>query len=594
MSIFAFSPVRKQSRSQIPMNKMHTTTTDFFRWDVSFFMDLVAKDIVSLNIKSFVDSAPNPFPINGSASYGMYAFFIPNRLVWKDWMPYKEQLQEGLTPPYFTIGDLVDAFHSPDNPWREDYFDVAAKYIGNIDNLASIIHFVYDYSAGTAVPSNWRNLKLSAMPLRKVNRAWFDWMRDKVHISDNALDSYCKDTGGHITQAELISLCAPRYRCYPKNYFTTCFDSPQEGGAIVSPVGLASDELNPGLGTTSENSSLAVLSDSSKVYKAGKAGIANNIIGQQSVNDLRLATAKQQLMERLLLAGKTRLSRALALFNTAPTIEELQMTNYLGGHEEDLLFKSSMVGTTSSAVDSPRQAAGAFGYNPNDSTIAGQKFQTIVTGSDDGIGLKDITYKTDESGSLIVMGCIIPHVQYFQGLPRNWTRGLDTLNSDVTDFFHSDFENQPLQPVLNYEICASDVSITPKSVYGFNLMYSDYKQLYDSIGGDFLNPRSSNLMKSMHLGRDIGRLCQEIADAEGIPVNSALTPANITQSTGFDVSMYDEKFTISSPSLDHFIVNHKITVMANRPMQKYCLPSLDSSLSALTPKDMVETGGMRL
>lgn len=600
MSIFAFSPVRKQSRSQIPLSKMHTTTADFFRWDVSFCMPLVAKDVVSLNLKSFVDSGPNPFPINGSASFGQYAFFVPERLVWEDSQDYHERLKTDVTPPYFTLEDLVDVFNDTATPWYAEARDDAAKYIGNIDNLATAVKYVYQFESGSDFATNCPNLasrKISAIPLRMANRAWFDWMRDKIHISDTALTSYCKTTGGHISKAELIQLCAPRYRCFQKNYFTTCFDSPQEGASGSALGVLPSTSQNAGIVLPSSNPyTVQVQSDGTVKTAGGSSSSANNVLASTPINNIRYGTAAQQLAERLLMAGKTRLSRALALFNTAPTIEELQMSNYLGGHEEDLFFKTSMVGASTALKGGPLTNVGSFGYDPNQGTLAGQKYQTIETSSDEGATLKDVTYSTDEIGYLFVFSCITPHVQYYQGLPRNWTRGLDTLNSDVNDYFNSDFENQPLQPVMNYEVCLSEF-INPKGVFGFQLMYSDYKVLYDSLGGDFMNPASSELFNSMHLGRDIEFLCSQLASGDpdaSEDLTPYLTPANLFQSSMFDKAMYDSKFTIENSTLDHFIVNHKISVLANRPMEKYCLPSMDSSLSQLTPKDMIETGGFNV
>ena len=150
-----------------------------------------------------------------------------------------------------------------------------------------------------------------------------------------------------------------------------------------------------------------------------------------------------------------------------------------------------------------------------------------------------------------------------------------------------------MQPVLNYEICASK-DLTPKNVFAWNLQYSDYKYVYDSLGGDFTIPSTMNIFKNMHLGRDIDSLLYELSIDSGGTKDSVLTPANISQATGYDVIQYNDRFSLGDNKVDHFIVNHKIKLLANRPMQKHCLPSFDSSLSSQTPKTYVETGGVRL
>lgn len=613
------SPVRKNSSlSPIPLNSMHTTTGDFFRWHCVKLVNMVQNDSISFSDDCFLQGAPNPFPINGSCTYAMHAFFVPNRLVWSDWKYYITGLQDGLTPPYFTIGDLVDVFNDSSVAWHEDERSNAYKFLSDIDNLSSVMHFVDDYSSSENVPVKWRNLKLSAMPLRAINLLWFDWMRDKMHISDNAKDSYCFTTGGHITMAELALLCAPRYRNYPKNIFTASFDSPQDGSSSVQAVRIADSVRNPDLSAVEDVLSevpagmgyyVGVGNGGTDVTPKFGVGIFSNIspqeapgagsaislgsnanIGQFGINDLRFANSLQQYAERVLVAGKTVLSRALALFGVSPTIEELQMSNWLGGHEKELNFNThlSNASTTNGGSSQPTQA-GAFGLDPRYANISGQKAQTMDTPSD-GFGLQNISYRTDESGMFIVMGCITPNVQYYQGLPKNWTRGLDTFASDRFDFFHSDFENQPLESVLNYQICA-DPAFEPKGVFGFQLQYSDYKQAFDSLGGDFIQNAGNALLKDMHLGRDIFGYLESLAIMTGKPITELLTPEILRQSNVLDQFNFDQKFTISEYSLDHFILNHKFNINMLRPMQLFCLPSLDSDLSKVTSKDIVDTGG---
>lgn len=583
------SPVRKDSAlNPIPLNSMHTSTADFFRWHVAKLVCCVPRDIINFNCDTFVQGAPNPFPINGSMTYGLHAFFIPYRLLWKDWKFYYTDLQSGLTKPYFTLGDLWDVFNDSSSPYLDPYLRAASmKFLSDIDNFSSVVHFI-DYPNKTDIPVGYRNLKLTAMPLRAAQLVWFDWMRDKMHISDNAKSSYCFDTGGHISLAELTLLCQPKFRNFPKNMFTAAYDDPQEGATANVLGNIPSSSENPGFGTTQNPASVQVSANSTAVGK--NVSVGNSVISSASINELRLKNSFQQYKERLLVSGKTVISRCLALLGVAPTIEELQMSNWLGGRDFDLDFNTFQ---TSSSTRNSQTAfngqAGSFGYDPRQQNIAGQKGQDVV--SSPGMGLKEITYKTDESGYFLVFGCVTPNVQYYQGLPKNWTAGLDTLNSDKFDEFHSDFENQPFEPVLNYEVCVDD-NITPKNVFGFQNMYSRYKQAFDSLGGDYILARSNSLLSSMHLGRDIGRLVNALAsDAGSTDVDSFLTPANLRQSSYYDASYYDQKFTISDSTLDHFQVNHKFSINMLRPMQLFCLPSLDPVLSKVTEKDLIDTGG---
>lgn len=583
------SPVRKDTGfSPVPLNSMHTSTADFFRWHVVKAIPMIPKDTISFSVDSFIQSAPQPFPINGNFSYAMHAFFVPNRLVWKDWKYYYTELQQGLTPPYFTLSDLYDAVQEMIGIGGLEYRNASIKFISDIDSLGSVVKFL-QYSNKADIPVSWQNLKLSALPLRMIQCLWFDWMRDKMHISDNAKSSYVFDTGGHISQAELQLLIAPKFRNYAKNMFTAAYDDPQEGASANMLGTIPSVSENPGFpaGGTPGNIQYDG-SDSPKVYKAGWNTNANDVISSTSVNELRKKSSEQQLAERLEVAGKTIVSRCLALLGVSPTFEELQMSNWLGGNEFELKPNQQLTPNSSSNTESSSgYTAGAFGLDPAQQTIAGQRFQDVSSPQD--MGLKNITYKSDESGYFIVMGCVTPNVQYFQGLSKNWTAGLDTFNSDVMDFFHSDFENQPFEPVMFYEVCCDD-RLNPKNIFGFQLMYSRYKQAFDSIGGDFLMDYDNTLFDSMHLGRDISELLTQLSGSES-DINQFLTPANLRQSSIYDVINFDKKFTLTDASKDHFIANHKISINMLRPMQLFTLPSLDSELSRATPKDLLETGG---
>lgn len=582
------SPVRKDvSLSPVPLNSMHSTTGDFFRWGCVKLLEMVPRDSISFSCDTFVQSAPNPFPINGSSSYGMHAFFCPKRLIWRDWKFYYTDLQSGLTVPYFTVGDLWDVFN--DNVLSpvlsSDLRSQGLKFISDINGLGSIFKFV-NSPTKSSIPSAWLDFKLSALPLRAVNRIWFDWMRDKMHISDNALTSYCYDTGGHISLQELILLCTPRWRNFPKNIFTSCFDNPQDGAASSVPGVVPSASENPGLQPPSSQSNLK-MNPNGSVFSSSSVG-ATDVVSSTSINRLRWSNSIQQYRERLLVAGKTVLSRCLALLGVSPTIEELQMSNWLGGKDFELQFQTHMCSNTTSNEDGIYNEVGSFGYEPLNSTISGQKGQDITSPA--GMGLQNISYRTDESGFFVVMGCVTPNVQYFQGLPKDWTAGLETFRSDKFDFFHSDMENQPFDPILFSEICCSPL-LDPKRVFGFGYMYQRYKEAYDSIGGEYLLPASSILFDLMTMGRDIHSLVDAVSQDTGIDPNEVLTPAFLRQSSAYDAFLFDKKFSISDHTRDHFIINHKFKINALRPMQLFCLPSLDSSLSASTPKDVIDTGG---
>ena len=573
MSIFDKMPIAKGSRGTFPLNKMHTTTADFFRWDVAHCQSLVPNDVVSLDIHSFIQAAPNPFPINGKMKCGTFAFYVPNRIVYDGWTKYITDLQSGLTLPYFTVYDLWDVLNTPDTYIPTSLRQDSKKFLSNIMNFSSIQQFV-DIVDRTRIPSKVGNLKLSALPLRAIQRIWFDWCRDKAHISDSALSSYCSTSGGHITLTELTQLVTPKYRLYGKNYITTAFDSPSENINLGNvPLTFNADSFNSNSQSLSAsfkstNSTFDVglsQGDSMSLDPLSRKNLAStssqfnsdnsSLFPGVNIQDLRSSNSLQNYCERMLVAGKTVLSRFEALFGTNPTIEELQMSDYIGGHEEDLLFNTTAANASTAIASTANPLSStvcSYGADPKVGTLQGQKGQDITSGAN-GCGLSNVTYKTDEHGYLIVLYAISPVPQYYQGLDRDWTRGLDTFASDKFDFFHSDFENEGLQPVLNYEVMLSDGGDSvydPKGVFGFQQKYIDYKYSKDSLGGDFVDNSSENIMAPMQLGRDVAGLVNALAAAQGTTENAVLTPSVLTQTTVKDKEAFDSKFTITSTSYD--------------------------------------------
>lgn len=608
MSKFDTMPIPKGSRGDFDFNKQHTSTMDFFRWDVAHCFECVPHDVITLNLHTFVDGAPNPYPINGHMRFGHYAFYVPTRIVWDQWTNYIADLNAGLTIPYFTVADLYNALNTS-SPFFGDAALTAdaLRFISNILNLSAITQFldVNTYASVSDIPSKVASLQLSAIPLRCIQRIWFDWMRDKAHISDNALGSYCITSGGHISSSELIMLIMPKYRLFGKNYITTAFDKPAESNNVAI-LSRANDNKFSFSDSGYNSAGIYYSSRGGVQINSGitdvepvtvSPGLNTRVFGTQ-IQDLRSSNSAQTYAERMLVAGKTVLSRFKALFGTSPTIEELQMSDYLGGHEEDLYFKTQGTPNTTtqdSSADPGLGSAGSFGYNPTVANFAGQKFMNVES-PENGVGLENVTYKTDEHGFLFVMSAITPVPQYYQGLDRSWTRGLDTFASDKFDFFHQDFENEGLQPVLNYEVCFSgrgDSSYDPRGVLGFQQKYMDYKYAHDSLGGDFINPGAFTGLNNMHLGRNVQKVVEDL-ESVGHPVNEFLTPSILVQATTTDKEEYDKKFTVTSPLLDHFIVNHRIVLHANRPMMQNALPALSASESRQTAKDLIETSGFRL
>lgn len=636
MSKFDVQPVAKPSRGSFRLGNMHTTTMDFGRLQPVKVMECVPNDVITLNMSVNCQAAPNPSPINGKMSLSLHAFFVPTRIVASEWNNYILGLSNP-TLPYITGSQMQTALGALVGTQRAD----AERVISSFG--------VPSAYWGTTAAGSMSSYRISAMPLRAFNRIWWDWYRDKMRISDAMQSSYVFDAMGNVSATEASILLSPKYRCFAKDYITTAFDEPSEGGrTAISPVQSSSDANLQRIFNGENNTGSRSYSSSGIVYEVGGYNVNNTsssgiylsdgqntstshgvlanigrnvasnatntnprptVSGQTgvSVPELRSAAAYQRYLERLLVSGKSIISRLKALFNADDTPERLDMSEYLGGTSKDFGFQNTIAtaaGSNQSSSDlSVLNAFGSYGGEAADGNILGQ---TVSHGYCD-LKFDNITYHCKEHGYFIVVASIMPFVANYQGVDRMWLRGVATGTCSRFDFFTPDMENVGFQPVLMSEV----VTPSPLSgtllqgydglgIFGWQQRYMDYKYSHSQISGDFVNPSTAVSLQSFHLGRNILRELGFINQA-GAPVQgstapsdfaSVVTPANLVACDSTSREAYDDKFTMSSSQLDHFILNFKFDLVASRPMQENALPAIDNAEGQQFMN--VPTGGVRL
>lgn len=638
MSKFDSQPVAKPSRGSFRLGNMHTTTMDFGRLQPVRIMECVPNDVITLNMSVNCQAAPNPSPINGKMSLSLHAFFVPTRIVASEWNNYILGLSNP-TLPYVTGLQMQTALGALVGTQRQD-----------AERIISSFGIPISYWAGSM--SAYR---LSALPLRAFNRIWWDWYRDKMRISDAMQSSYVFDTMGALSASEVSILLSPKYRCFAKDYITTAFDEPAENNkeaavpVMFNSSGYSSpqsptfsnldnaDEYNDasvnnrgalgsygilrktsaaGQAYITDGTSLSTTNTVSKANAISRnissasadfgSGSVPNGLQYTTVSQLRGAAAFQRYLERLNVAGKSIISRLKVLFNADDTPERLDMSEYLGGTSKDFSFQNTIAtatGMNSGASSGTLNAFGYYGPSASEENILGQ---TVSHGYCD-LKFDNITYHAKEHGYFIVVASIMPFVANYQGIDRMWLRGVATGTSNRFDFFTPDMENVGFQPLLMSEVVTpSPLSGTLLQTFdglgivGWQQRYMDYKYAHSMISGDFVNPSTAVSLQSFHMGRNILRELGFV-NQDGSPNTgstapsdfaSVVTPANLVACDTASREAFDDKFTMSSSLLDHFILNFKFDLVASRPMQQNALPAIENADG--TQIMNIPTGGVRL
>lgn len=98
---------------------------------------------------------------------------------------------------------------------------------------------------------------------------------------------------------------------------------------------------------------------------------------------------------------------------------------------------------------------------------------------------KKISFEASEAGVIMGLYYVIPQLDYA-------STGIEPLNlkTDASDFFVPEFDRLGMQPSSEYTLsCNADNSSTTNQLLGFAPRYVDYKTSKDSVYGDFLCSR---------------------------------------------------------------------------------------------------------
>lgn len=179
------------------------------------------------------------------------------------------------------------------------------------------------------------------------------------------------------------------------------------------------------------------------------------------VDDLRVVTQTQRIMERLARCGSRYTEYLRATFGCAPADETLQRVKYLGGYKQPI------------AVSQVEQTA-ADGENPV-GTLRGK-----------GVSLSNSRFETQyfkEWGMLYVTVEVMPKAQYTQGILRKYTykERFDFPNPAYCGLSEQEIRNGEIfiefNPVEGHEHINDET-------YGFTEIYNELRSGRDKVVGD--------------------------------------------------------------------------------------------------------------
>lgn len=546
------------TKNRLDISENHVTTMDFGYLKPVFSRMLFPDEDLTVETSQFTRLAPMPVPTFGTIYNKTRAFFVPFRVLLRDWLPfisnnysYDSIGTEGSSAVPLTANFSWQAFcrslidHNVfENGSQNDYDIQIARYTAwnnrvihyfkfrsreqknAIDLLRCLgynMEFYFDdYSSSDA------DVPLSALPLMAFAKLWLDWVvPSRFVVNHLGLRTLVNALSLHnlVTPEDIINLVFNDYSCYfDDDIFTTAFNN-MSGDEVSRPLNFTL----PVFGATSDMS-LSGTEPTTEENKGFGANLSINdgdVITNLSIQSLG---ALQAMINRGKLAGTKIQEYMKVTYGIEPFNESLNLSTYLGVHSNEIQIGDVMAtaGTTENALGD--YAGRGIGY---------------------GSGI--FKFHAKEHGMFIITNEIVPVASYPFG-----TR-YDIFATDRLDFYQPELDN------LGYEALSTSMfggqqargisGSHPGLDYTFAFVprYAGYKVGQDSVTGDFRVQSLNADLYPWYLARPYESTKRTLTEEfVKVPKGEAFNGIFASQNINY---------------VDHFYINFKHKVTRNTPLK---------------------------
>jgi len=465
---FAMVPRADIPRSKFSMQKTLKTT-----FDSGFLIPIMCEEVLpgdtfNTKVTMFGRLATPIFPVMDNLHLDSFFFFVPNRLVWTNWVKFMGQQDNPADSISYSIPQQVSPAGGYAVGSLQDYFGLPT--VGQIGAGLTVSH--------------------SALPTRAYNLIFNDWFRDQ-----NLQNSVTVNTGDGPDTSPSTNYTLLR-RGKRHDYFTSALPWPQKGGtAVTLPLGTSAPVISNG-----NNISLRGGTGGLTNLQINGTGVAgSSIVNSQNTNpgaafnfgasgatttglvaDLSAATAAtinqlrqsfqiQKLLERDARGGTRYTEIIRSHFGVASPDARLQRPEYLGG------------GSTNINI-SPIAQNSATGLSGSTTPIGNLAAFGTFLGREHGF-----TQSFVEHGYVIGIVSVRADLTYQQGLRRHWSR------STRYDYYFPAFATLGEQSILNKEIYVTGNTTQDNQVFGYQERWAEYRYNPSEITGLFRSTASGTI-----------------------------------------------------------------------------------------------------
>lgn len=442
--------------------------------------EVLPSDTWYIDTAQVMRMAPMLAPIMHKIDVYTHFFFVPNRILWENSEKFFTGGESGTENPVYPYVNLQhDKNYTSTNV---DYLGFPSMGIGSTGKT-----------------------RVSALPFAGLAKIYNEYYRDQ----NLQQELTWKLTDGDNTLNLASTMGVPLKRAWRHDYFTSNLPFPQKGPDVLLPIGEEAPlviegtnitpypeqdvilkngpypmyqkvikgengEISPSsdLGNNEDNHLLRDLNDNSSsgdrmidisnthITRTSFAGIVASLKNATSntINDLRTAFRLQEWLERNARAGSRYSEFLKAHFGVTSSDARLQRPEYLGGGKSPIVISEVLQTSATAEEETPLATMGGHGLN---------------VGRTNGFN-----YYSEEHGFIIGIMSVIPRADYYQGIPRQFTK------FERLDHFYPTFAHLGEQETKNKEIFVTG-TIEDEETFGYLPRYTEYRYIPNTIHGEF-------------------------------------------------------------------------------------------------------------
>lgn len=407
----------------------------------------------------------------------MHFFFVPTRLIWKNFDKFLTGGDKGT--------DVVAA------PWMQGAEGNARNFTVNVGSLGDYLGLPVKTGESSM------NVRCSALPFRAYALVYNEWYRDQQLIDPVGFSD--ADGADYTTNQSLLK------RAWKRGYFENALPNAQKGAAVDVPfaseipvyagddptmirvAGSGDDAVNMAFmrgGSTGVSAQAGtVRCPTAAVSATNETNLYASLDGQSgvSINDLRLAFQVQRYLEKVNRGGSRMIEFLLEMFNVRSSDARLQRPEYIGGGRCPIVI-GDVLQTSSTDETTPQ------------GNMAGQGYAAMHA--------PGFRYRAEEFGYIMGFLSVMPQPTYQQGLHKMWSR-FSRYDYPFPVFSH--LGDQPIFERELYYTSQSNIVSTDNTdgystandaVFGYAPRYEEFRKMPSQVHGQF---RTS--LDYWHMGR---------------------------------------------------------------------------------------------